>query len=114
MIKLDKFREIYQVVKKKQYDTLEQLEISIFDNGIPIVLTGYSVILKSKKCDNTIVIQDNNIVITGNNLSIRLNPQITIITGIVECEITLVKTGLQDSSFTFYIEVKESVLEGGV
>ncbi|MBU3107132.1 phage baseplate upper protein [Clostridium gasigenes] len=115
MIKFDKSRKKYEIIKKKQYDTLEKITVSFYNNNIPINLNEYTFRLECLKADNTIVIQMDNIVIKNiNELEILLIPQITIVSGEAKCQIVLFKNGLQDSTFTFYIDIGASVLQGGV
>ncbi|MBU3135072.1 phage baseplate upper protein [Clostridium gasigenes] len=115
MIKLDKARDSYQVIKKKQYDTLEKITIELNNNGIPINLSEYVIRLECFKPDNTIVVQDNNIVVKNiNQLEILLDSQITVVEGEVACQIVLVKGGLMDTSFTVYLNIQPSVIKNGV
>lgn len=114
MIKFDKSRQTYEVVKKKQFDTLEKLTSSFYNNGIPIDLTGYTISLECLKADNNIVIQSKDIVIKNiNEVEVKLDPQITIFGGDVQCQYVLSKDGLKDTTFTFYINIQKSVLNGG-
>lgn len=115
MIKLDKSREVCQVIKRKQYDTLEPITIELNNNGVPVNLSGYLIRLECLKSDNTIVIQDTNIVVKNvNQIEILLNSQITILEGEAICQLVLVKNGLMDTSFSFYINVQPSIIKNGV
>ncbi|MBB6622574.1 BppU family phage baseplate upper protein [Clostridium gasigenes] len=115
MIKFDKSRKNYEVIKKKQYDTLEPITVAFYNNNIPINLNEYTFRLECLKADNTIVIQMDNIIKKNiNELEILLIPQITSVSGEAKCQIVLFKNGLQDSTFTFCINVDASVLKGGI
>lgn len=114
MIKLDKNRDFPQIISKKQYDTLEKLTIELNNNNIPIKLSEYKIRLECFKSDMKIVIQNENIIVKNTNqLEILLDPQITIVEGKVACQIVLVKDGLSDTSFTFFINVQPSIIKKG-
>lgn len=115
MIKFDKSRQYYEVIKMKQYDTLKPIIASFYDSGIHLDLTGFIITLECIKSDGNIVIQDKDILIKNvNEIEVKLDPQITVVGGDTKCQFVLEKNGLKDTTFTFYINIEKSVLEGGI
>lgn len=114
-IRFDKSRNNYIEINKKQFDTLEPVVATFYNNGRAIDLVDYTYRLEIIKKDNTIVIQDTNIIKVGlNGLEIKLDPQVTILDGVVKCQFVLLKDELQDTTFTFNMNIEKSCIEGGV
>lgn len=110
MLIFDKAKEGYEVVNVKEYDTLTPLEAEFYNNGLPFSLTGFAIQLQVMKSDGNFVIQTEGITVSNNKLSILLNKDVTSYPGTVNCQIVLLRGGLRDTTFTFYLEVKADVL----
>lgn len=112
-LNLDKSVEKYEVIKVKQFDTMQNIQASFFENGIPLDLAGFSVSFECSKPDGTFVI-DSTVSRNDNIATIPLPEQSTKVAGIVNCQFVLSKEGKQDTTFTFFLDVKRDAKEGSV
>lgn len=111
---LDISKENYAVQKCKQLDD-RTVMLTLLDKGQPYKVGSTSKIqLKAKKPDNTFVIQTNLIEIANDNIIfIPLNRDITRIAGEVLMELQITQSNLNITTFTFKLQVQESVIQDG-
>ena len=109
----DKYRESFQIVGYKQFDSLEPIKATFLNNGNPIDLSQYHIRFECKKSDGNIVIDDENINIKNIcEIEMLLNEQVTVVNGKVQCEFVLVSKvdERQTSTFTFELDIQQSVV----
>lgn len=113
VVNLDTSKELYGVFKCKQNDDLT-LEAYIFDNGAAKDLTNSSIVVQAKKADNTYIIQNTDINKLDKKFEANLVKDFTRVAGETKIEIVLVESGKQNTTFSFCLEVVESVIKGAV
>lgn len=111
IVNLDTSKELYGVFKCKQNDDLT-LEASIFENGASKDLTNCSIVVQAKKADNTYIIQNTDITKDKNKFIANLVRDFTRVAGKTEIEVVLMESGKQNTTFSFCLEVVESVIKG--
>lgn len=110
-INLDMEDEVQSSFKVKENDD-RVLRIKVYNSGVPYNLVGHNVQLSGVNPEGGAVIQSNNIVITDNTATITLDPNFTIVPGIVNMEATFIKNNKQITTFTFKMIVRQRVLTG--
>lgn len=112
-INLDTSKENFLVNKCKQNDDLV-LEAFIYENGAELDLTNKEIIIQALKSDNTYIIQNTEIVKENNKILAELDRDFSRVSGTTKIEILLVESGKQNTTFSFYLEVSASVINGAV
>lgn len=112
-INLDTSKENFLVNKCKQNDDLT-LEAYIYENGAELDLTDKEIIIQALKSDNTYIIQNTDIVKENNKILAELDRDFTRIQSTTKIEIVLIESGKQNTTFSFYLEVVRSVIDGAV
>lgn len=93
-------------------DTGREIQFAIFNNGIPVDLTGEQVKVFGIKPDNYRIFANLEIIDEANGIcSLKLTPQMLCVAGIVRCTLVRYAGGLRLSSRKFNIEVAESVAD---
>ncbi|WP_308779649.1 BppU family phage baseplate upper protein [uncultured Clostridium sp.] len=111
VINLDTNRECYEPKKCKQNDDL-LFEANIFENGVKKDLTNCSIVINAVKPDKTFIIHTKDINKQGNKISVELSRDFTRLWGKTLIEIVLTENNKQNTTFTFFLEVKRSILDG--
>lgn len=111
VVNLDTSKENYIVAKSKQNDDLT-LEANIFENGVIKDLTNSSIVIQSKKADNTYIIQNTDITKEKNKFIANLVRDFTRVAGKTEIEVVLTESSKQNTTFSFVLEVIGSVIRG--
>ncbi|MGL5149065.1 MAG: hypothetical protein ACRC7N_00625, partial [Clostridium sp.] len=111
IINTDLNEKLYEVLRMKQNDD-RTITINVFENGAIYPLTGASITLKGKNSRGEGFTQSTNITISDNKAIIKLNRDFTRVNGRVNVEATISKNGNSISTFTFFIDVDQGVLEG--
>lgn len=107
-------------IKFKQGDVDSSvLEISLFDDGVPVDISGENIEFRFLKPDKTIVYQDfsNGVTIldaTKGRVSCVLKSNTLAVPGIVKCEIHRGKDNKQLTTPTFNFLVESSIGEDGI
>lgn len=97
----------------KQLDDIV-LHLNVYDYGKAVNLSGYTIQLRVKKPDDSVIIQSDNIAVENNHLVIKCKSGTTSVAGQVKGEIVLFNNSLrQKSSFDIIFDVKESVITTG-
>lgn len=115
MLIFDKAIEGFQIVGYKQFDSLEPIKAKFLYNAEPIDLSQYYISFQCKKPDGNIVVDDENITVKNIcEIEMLLNEQVTVVNGNVKCQFVLVRKDneRQSTTFTFYLDVRQSVIEG--
>lgn len=110
-VNLDTSKEFYEVIKCKQNDDLT-LIANIFENGAAKDLTNCSIVIQARKKDNTYVIQNTDIKKLDKKFEANLVRDFTRVPGETKIEVVLVESGNQNTTFSFCLEVVESVIKG--
>ena len=113
VINLDTNRECYEPKKCKQNDDL-LFEANIFENGVKKDLTNCSIVINAVKPDKTFIIHTKDINKQGNKITTELSRDFTRLWGKTLIEIVLTENNKQNTTFTFFLEVKRSILDGVV
>lgn len=113
VVNLDTSKENYLVAKCKQNDDLA-LETNIFENGVNKDLANSSVIIQARKADNTFIVQNNNISKSGNKITSSLIRDFTRVPGKTLIEIVLTDSSKQNTTFSFCLEVVDSVINKAI
>lgn len=111
VLNLDLINKSNSVLRMKQNDD-RTITINVFENGAIYPLTGASITLKGKNSRGEGFTQSTNITISDNKAIIKLNRDFTRVNGRVNVEATISKNGNSISTFTFFIDVDQGVLEG--
>lgn len=111
VINLDTNRECYEPKKCKQNDDL-LFEANIFENGVKKDLTNCSIVINAVKPDKTFIIHTKDINKQGNKITTELPRDFTRLWGITLIEVVLTENNKQNTTFTFFLEVKRSILDG--
>lgn len=111
LVNLDTSKELYGVFKCKQNDDLT-LEANTYENGASKDLTNCSIVVQAKKADNTYIIQNTDITKDKNKFIANLVRDFTRVAGKTEIEVVLMESGKQNTTFSFCLEVVESVIKG--
>lgn len=109
----DKYREQYQILGYKQFDSLEPINATFLNNGEPIDLSQYYISFQCKKPDGNVVIDDESIVVKNIcEIEMLLNEQVTVVNGVVKGEFILIHkvNTRQNATFTFDMEIQQSVI----
>lgn len=112
-INLDTSKENYLVAKCKQNDDLV-LEANIYENGLALDLTNKIITVQALKADNTYIIQNTDIVKENNKIIANLVRDFSRVPGTTKIEIVLVESGKQNTTFSFYLEVIRSAIDGAI
>ena len=112
-INLDTNKSNYLVARCKQNDDLT-LEASIFENGEPLSLENKKITINGLKANNTYIIQNTNITKDNNKIIVNLDRDYTRVPGTTKIEIVLIESSKQNTTFSFYLEVSGSVINGAV
>lgn len=107
-VNLDVGKDNFILVKCKQNDDIS-LECNVFENGVSIDLTNYSVGINARKSDNTFIIQNTDIVKKNNNIVAQLFRDFSRLPGLTLIEVILNKEGRFNTSFNINLEVIPSV-----
>ncbi|MGN1029310.1 MAG: metallophosphoesterase family protein [Bacilli bacterium] len=107
-VNLDVGKDNFILVKCKQNDDIS-LECNVFENGVSIDLTNYSVGINARKSDNTFIIQNTDIVKKNNNIVAQLFRDFSRLPGLTLIEVILTKEGRFNTSFNINLEVIPSV-----
>lgn len=110
-VNLDTSKELYEAFKCKQNDDLI-LIANIYENGAAKDLTNCSIVVQAKKSDNTYVIQNTDIEKLNNTFTAELVRDFTRTQGETKIEVVLAESGKQNTTFSFCLEVVESVIKG--
>lgn len=110
-VNLDTSKEFYESYKCKQNDDLT-LIANIFENGAAKDLTNCSIVIQARKKDNTYVIQNTDIKKLDKKFEANLVRDFTRASGETLIEVVLVEGGKQNTTFSFILEVVESVIKG--
>ena len=113
VINLDTNRECYEPKKCKQNDDL-LFEANIFENGVKKDLTNCSIVINAVKPDKTFIIHTKDINKQVNKITTELPRDFTRLWGKTLIEIVLTENNKQNTTFTFFLEVKRSILDGVV
>lgn len=112
-ITFDKQREVFNTLGSKQFDSSEPFKAEFLNGGEPMDLSQYNIRFECKKPDGNIVVDDENITVKNIcEIEMYLNEQVTVVNGKVDCQFVLVHkvNERQNSTFTFYMDVQQSVL----
>lgn len=112
-INLDTAKENYFVCKCKQNDDL-LLEANIFENGLALDLANKTITIQALKADGTYIIQNTDITKTSNKINAELVRDFSRVPGTTKIEVVLIESGKQNTTFSFYLEVVNSVIKGAV
>lgn len=113
VVNLDTSKENYLVAKCKQNDDLN-LEASIFENGEALSLNNKEITIQALKANGKYIIQNTDIAKNNNKITAELKKDFTRVSGTTKIEIVLVEGGKQNTTFSFYLEVGRSVIDGTV
>lgn len=113
VINLDTNRECYEPKKCKQNDDL-LFEANIYENGVKKDLTNCSIVINAVKPDKTFIIHTKDINKQENKITTELTRDFTRLWGKTLIEIVLTENNKQNTTFTFFLEVKRSILDGVV
>lgn len=115
-VTLDTGKEEHCVLKCKQNDD-RTLIVTLLDNGNPYDLSDNEKIeIRAQKPDKTVCIQtlfdgENDFLISNNVVTLDLMKDIVRVAGLVKLEINIVDSDTEVTTFTFYLDVKASVLD---
>lgn len=113
VVNLDTSKENYLVAKCKQNDDLN-LEASIFENGEALSLNNKEITIQALKANGKYIIQNTDIAKNNNKITAELKKDFTRVSGTTKIEIVLVEGDKQNTTFSFYLEVGRSVIDGTV
>lgn len=111
VVNLDTSKEFYESYKCKQNDDLT-LIANIFENGAAKDLANCSIVIQARKADKTYIIQNTEIAKSDNKLTVELVRDFTRVSGGTNIEIVLAESSKQNTTFSFCLEVVESVIKG--
>lgn len=112
-VNLDTSKENYLVAKCKQNDDL-RLEVFIYENGLALDLTNKEISIQALKSDGSYIIQSTGITKENNKISVDLSRDFSRVTGTTKIEVVLIESGKQNTTFSFYLEVVASVINGAI
>lgn len=112
-VNLDTSKENYLVAKCKQNDDL-RLEVFIYENGLALDLTNKEISIQALKSDRSYIIQSTGITKENNKISVDLSRDFSRVTGTTKIEVVLIESGKQNTTFSFYLEVVASVINGAI
>lgn len=112
-VDLDTNKNNYVMVECKQNDDLI-LYADIYENGLELDLINKEVSIQALKKDKTYIIQNTEITKVENKINSNLVRDFTRLAGTTIVEIILMESGKQNSTFSFYLKVVESVIDGAV
>lgn len=113
VVNLDTSKENHLVAKCKQNDDLI-LEANIYENNLEKDLTNCSISIQALKSDRTYIIQNTDITNSKNKITAKLVKDFTRVAGATNIEVVLIESGKQNTTFSFHLEVVNSVIKGAV
>lgn len=98
----------------QQGDTASRLEITLNENGEPLILTaGTTAILCALKSDGALLYNTATVDTTNNKIVYQFNTQTANVAGLVACQIKLTISGTVKSSPLFRLDVQNNVIDEG-
>lgn len=106
---------ISPVINVSQFDVGRQFQLKLFDGSLAYELpTGATAQINGIKPDGTAFSYTDAVAVSGNTLTITTKDQMTVLYGIVICEIRISKNGLDIGTLNFRLDVEHSPIDGDV
>lgn len=97
------------IIHVSQYDEGRQFQLKLYDGATAYsVPSGATAKIHGVKPDEKGFIYDDAVSISGNTVTVTTKQQMTVVEGIVECEIRFTKNGLDIGTLNFKMMVEKS------